>query len=103
MNAVARQQLHVVMMIYAVDVAFAERVMGQPAGYDNFRGYDVSTSYLVSRITYLDRIFNFASRPSPVKPNNSLDMDTLPYRSGLARFTAYNARRVHYLFLKYTK
>ena len=96
MNAVARQQLHVVMMMYAVDVAFAERVMGQPTGNDNFRGYDVSTSYLVSRITYLDRIFNFASRLIvQQKPNNSLDMDTLPYRSGLARFTAYNARRVH--------
>jgi len=84
------------MMMYAVDVAFAERVMGQPTGNDNFRGYDVSTSYLVSRITYLDRIFNFASRLIvQQKPNNSLDMDTLPYRSGLARFTAYNARRVH--------
>jgi len=32
----------ILIMAFATDVAFAERLMGQPTGDDNYRGYDVS-------------------------------------------------------------
>lgn len=36
----------------AVDVAFAERVMGQPTSDDNYRGYDVSRARHVGFVTF---------------------------------------------------
>jgi len=34
--------IHSIYLFFGLDVAFAERLMGQPTGDDNYRGYDVS-------------------------------------------------------------
>jgi len=46
-------------LVRALDVAFAERVMGQPTSSDNYRGYDVSSfKEILHRAHLVCQIFN---------------------------------------------
>ena len=40
-------RIRTVPLLRASDVAFAEKLMGQPTSIDNYRGYDVSRSVVI--------------------------------------------------------